>query len=250
MICKNCEYSYEGKYCPECGQKASVKRFSFLKFLQEGIFRDILQLERGFFYTMRELFLQPGVSMRAYLKGRRKPFFNPIAMLLLMGSLYYIIEGFAVVNLHELSVFQESAEGDFMSDVDAFSKKYQKLFILLGVPASALASLLFFSKAGLNISEHIVVNSYRTSAELLLSVPVLFAAMFTKNEYLLAIIVSIVGIIILGYGFYFFYKLFRPYVEKTIVLTFKSLGTVILVQIVNMGFIFLVSVLLKFLGFL
>ncbi len=218
--------------------------------MQEGIFKDIFQLERGIFYTIGELFLRPGIAMRGYLAGKRKRFFNSIALLLLIGSMYFILENVVEPGYYELSMFSDGIEGKVISDFDAFARKYQKLFILLGVPASAVASFLFFRMALLNFSEHIVINAYRTSAELIISMPVLLLALCLRNEVFLSMIIVSIGIVILGYGFYFFYRFFKPYVDKKSSLIWRTLGAVILVQVVNMAFIYLVATLFRVMGFI
>lgn len=97
MNCKNCQKPITANYCPNCGQKADVSRVNFqyvAKELTEGVF----QLEYGLFYTIRELFIRPGATIRSFLAGQRKRYFKPIAFTLLLSTLYVLISEFAEVD--------------------------------------------------------------------------------------------------------------------------------------------------------
>ena len=59
--CKNCNLIYKGNFCPRCGQNATVKRFDFKYFLKES-FLSSLDIENGFFPTIKSLTLTPGKS--------------------------------------------------------------------------------------------------------------------------------------------------------------------------------------------
>ncbi|MCB0631023.1 MAG: DUF3667 domain-containing protein, partial [Lewinella sp.] len=66
MNCKNCNQTAGGNFCAHCGQSTKVDKINlpnFLRELSEGVF----QINRGFFFTLKELFVRPGYSIRAYL---------------------------------------------------------------------------------------------------------------------------------------------------------------------------------------
>ncbi len=46
-VCKNCALEFEGKYCPECGQKASTKRFTTRILLKDAIKPNLVQTLEG-----------------------------------------------------------------------------------------------------------------------------------------------------------------------------------------------------------
>lgn len=88
--CKNCNTSFHGKYCPECGQKGSVQKITFGDTLAD--FSDtIFSVDAPFFRTLKALFLQPGDMLRAFLAGKRKHFYKPVAFFVLMTIVYLVI---------------------------------------------------------------------------------------------------------------------------------------------------------------
>jgi hypothetical protein len=80
--CKNCGYQSDLKYCPNCGQKASVKRLEMKSLLQE-LPHAIWHLDRGFLFNVVELFKRPGYAIKDYLDGKRKRFYHPLSLCLL-----------------------------------------------------------------------------------------------------------------------------------------------------------------------
>lgn len=66
MICKNCNTNFKGNFCNNCGQSCNIERIN-AKYLLAELSLFLLQLERGIFFTIKELFLRPGHCIREYL---------------------------------------------------------------------------------------------------------------------------------------------------------------------------------------
>ena len=90
MKCKNCDQNIDTNFCPNCGQSAKVGEINLSYFLQE-MTDSLFQINRGFFFTMRELFIRPGESIREYLSGKRNNHFTPIAYVLTLSTIYSTI---------------------------------------------------------------------------------------------------------------------------------------------------------------
>lgn len=72
--CPNCSRRFVGQYCPECGQKqgpASVVD------LVSGFAREVVDLDRGFWPTLKNLTIRPGHMLRRYLQGARRSYMHP-----------------------------------------------------------------------------------------------------------------------------------------------------------------------------
>jgi hypothetical protein len=83
MNCKNCGQSVDGNFCTSCGQSTKVNRINLPNFLSL-LSNDVFQINKGLFYTLKELSVRPGHSIRDYLLGKRKKYFPPIAYTILM----------------------------------------------------------------------------------------------------------------------------------------------------------------------
>ena len=81
MNCKNCNVEIESKYCPECGKATSLKRIDGHYVIHE--IEHVLHFERGIFYTIKELFTNPGQIIRNYLSEDRNRLVKPIIFIIL-----------------------------------------------------------------------------------------------------------------------------------------------------------------------
>ena len=88
--CLNCGTEFQGKFCPECGQRADTKRFT-IRFIFTNLLQAILSNDGGVWITLKSLFIRPGAMMVDILNGKRKSYFSPFPMLFLALSLYVVI---------------------------------------------------------------------------------------------------------------------------------------------------------------
>lgn len=171
MNCKNCGHSVDGKFCSHCGQNSKVGRIDFPNFLNE-ISESIFQINKGFFYTLRELFVRPGSTLKEFLNGKRKNHFKPIAYALTLSTVYFLITQVTNQNtwMDEAVSGWMNGATDYNSGVEIpgiltwFSKNYAYSTLLL-LPVFSIASYLSFFKFGNNYLEHIVINSYITGQQ-------------------------------------------------------------------------------------
>jgi hypothetical protein len=89
--CCSCGTSYQGNYCPRCGQSASIGRFSFKNaFL---LFLDVWGIgNRSMFRTIRDLILRPGHMIHDYLHGMQSAYFPPFKMFFLLIALSLLVD--------------------------------------------------------------------------------------------------------------------------------------------------------------
>lgn len=88
-VCINCGETYEGNFCPTCGQSNKTERFD-LKNLLKNFLSEAINIEHGFLRNFLELFWRPGYMMRDYLAGRRKDYHKPFQTLFVMTTIYLI----------------------------------------------------------------------------------------------------------------------------------------------------------------
>lgn len=102
-VCASCGTSFEGNYCPRCGQSAKIGRFSFKKALL--LFLDVWGLgNRGMFRSIRDLMLRPGYMIRDYIGGMQTAYFPPFKMFFLLAALSLVIEhGFSLTGDEEVA---------------------------------------------------------------------------------------------------------------------------------------------------
>ncbi|MEQ8237719.1 MAG: DUF3667 domain-containing protein [Cyclobacteriaceae bacterium] len=171
MTCKNCGKSIENNYCSHCGQKVNVDRIDLPYFLTE-FSESFFQVDKGFFYSIKQLLVNPGISINEYLRGKRKKYFKPIAYVITLSTLYFLTTQFTDQNTwidDAISGFmngvKEKKENASIPEVFIwFSENYGYATLLL-LPVFSLASYLSFYKFKVNYLEHIVINAYITGTQ-------------------------------------------------------------------------------------
>lgn len=90
--CNNCGESFDGNYCPVCGQRAEMGRITW-KSVGQG-FMELWGLHtRSMPYSLLQLILRPGYFIGDYISGKRQVSFPPVKMLVIMGLVVLLITG-------------------------------------------------------------------------------------------------------------------------------------------------------------
>ena len=113
--CLNCGKEFEGKFCPECGQRADTSRFT-IKFIFQNLLLAILSNDGGVWITLKSLFTRPGQMMVDIINGKRKSYFSPFPMLFLTLSLYVVIFTFTGSNKKNFDGLSDDAEVEMIQE--------------------------------------------------------------------------------------------------------------------------------------
>ncbi len=199
MVCKNCTRPFEGLYCYHCGQPAATHRITTREILTDAIF-SVVKVNRGFLFTAKELSLRPGKAIQLYLAGQRVTYYAPHKYLFFIGA----VTSFLTSRYHSFSD-EYTSVGSFDGGTHTFLRAffqyadtYATLINIVTIPVFALFSFLLFRRSGYNYAEHLVLNTYITSQQLLLFIGWLpfTRAMPLPVDWLLGLYVAIT----LGYN--------------------------------------------------
>ena len=113
--CLNCGKEFEGKFCPECGQRADTSRFT-IKFIFQNLLLAILSNDGGVWITLKSLLTRPGKMMVDIINGKRKSYFSPFPMLFLTLSLYVVIFTFTGSNKKNFDGLSDDAEVEMIQE--------------------------------------------------------------------------------------------------------------------------------------
>lgn len=175
-VCKNCEKTFEGKFCPNCSQKAATHRFTVKHFVHE-FFHAFTHADKGILFLIKEMFRKPGKVASEFVTGKRKKYFNPFSFLLIAMALNVFLTqktDFYGVFLDKttqlvMQLEQKTAQPGKQSAVSELEKTRQatpkilentKLLSLMCLPLAALFTWLFFKKSGFNYAENLVLNIF------------------------------------------------------------------------------------------
>lgn len=174
--CLNCGHLVSGNYCGHCGQKAATHRFTLKHFIAHDIIHGAFHLDRGFPYTLKQLFTKP-YSIREFIEGKRVGHFNAITFLLLIIALNLFVQAATDYDLQKLAPASEGS--GLIGQLQYYQKKYIKELYLVTIPLASLFSYFVFKKSKLNFAEHLVLNTYKEGFVLLLNtLPILLLPLF------------------------------------------------------------------------
>ncbi len=184
--CKNCQTEFNGKFCPECSQSAAVHRFT-IPHLAHEVFHHVTHVDSGALLLLRKLLYVPGKVAKEYVGGKRKRYFNPFTLLILMIAAMVIVNnktnfyGHFTQGIKEMTLKQASGktaaeeqknaaavkeQQRSMDEADAANKKANdnsKILNLIFLPVLSLLSWLFFRGSKYNYAENLVMNVFVTS---------------------------------------------------------------------------------------
>ena len=88
-VCVNCSESFDGDYCPRCGQKGNTKRLTLKNVLTSAL--DVWGAgNHSMLRNIIHLTFRPGYMIGDYLKGHRQPYFPPFKMLFIFVTVFLI----------------------------------------------------------------------------------------------------------------------------------------------------------------
>lgn len=148
-------------------QEPPVQRLSFRYLIDQVL--QVLNLERGIGYTIKWMVLNPRKAIQQYLFEDRKRMVKPLSFVVLIAAITtyltvtFIFQGDELLNqLHADPDWEEVPENlkPIIDKLLIISQKYFNLSYLSTIPLLSFATFLVFKESGLNLTEHLVINSY------------------------------------------------------------------------------------------
>lgn len=166
IVCKNCSREFEGKFCPKCGQKAKTSRITIKQVFNDAR-QHFIHFDQGFLYTIKELLVRPGHSIREYIEGKRVRHIKPVKFMFWATAISFLIFHFVGLDqdlkqkLESQQSPMTSAKAQIMSQkLFQMVTEHPAVLLLLMIPMITFWSWLLFRRKGYNYAEHFVLNSY------------------------------------------------------------------------------------------
>lgn len=204
--CLNCGNATIDNFCSICGQKNSTHRFSMKHFFLHDFIHGVFHLDKGFLFTLKELYTRPGHSIREYIQGKRAKHFNYFTLMLLIYAISHFLAKIPEKSVYDIMIDNNISVGNYK-----VLKEYAKFIMLLYIPLYSLATFLLYYKSKLNYTEHVVMAMYYSSAILVFhAIPIIAPVISTNLNFILTLRVM-VGIAEYLYYFWFLYQFFSKY---------------------------------------
>jgi len=193
MTCKNCNQTFMGHYCNNCGQPADTHRIN-AHFLWHDIQHGLLHFDNGIPYSLKQLLIRPGHSIREFIEGKRIKHFKPLSLVAVLAALY----GFLYHYFH-IDLFKNPADSEIdFGDFNEWMATHFSWVTIATIPIYTIGTYIVFRKQGYNFFELFVLNTFKASQRLsvqILTFPVLIyldsinhAERFSTITYLLGIV--------------------------------------------------------------
>lgn len=192
--CLNCAtlLTADDKFCPNCGQKSNTHRLS-MSHIWHDLTHAITHTDKGFFYTLKGLFYKPGIVAREYLAGKRKKYFNPFSLLVIILGVYILAN--SVFKPFSQNVFSYENKGKpSWIQTESQRKKFEKMMqrrhnlsefmnnrinvvLFISTPFLALIMWLFYGRRynyAENLSTMAYVNSFISITTIFVFSPLLY----------------------------------------------------------------------------
>lgn len=155
MKCINCDNEHKEKFCPNCGEQANVPKITFSSIFTDA-FSTIMEMDKGFLFNVKQLFLRPRKIVLDYIQGKRKEIFSPVSFLIISVTIYLIGESLIYVATEESGIKSESYS--FGKEIGQFIKTHFKYFWILSIIWLSVSTRLIFRTY--NFAEHLAINSF------------------------------------------------------------------------------------------
>jgi hypothetical protein len=220
-LCLNCKQNIDSTFCPNCGQNAKTHRFSLKHFFLHDFVHGVFNVNKGFFYTIKELFTRPGHSIREYIEGKRVKHFNYITFVMLIIAIGHVVGNITQIKLIDTTHYF-TTDKDILTKFDKMTLEYPKLFIIIKLPFLALFTFLFFRKSKQNFTESLILNIYKVCGELLIAIIFTVLAILLEGIIPITQFSTIVGILTFAYSVFYYYQYFSTFGYSRISLFLRS----------------------------
>ena len=207
--CLNCGHVFEGKFCSNCGQKATVDRLT-----ATALFEDTLHffthVESGFLFTTWNFLARPGISSMEYFSGKRKTYQSPVSFFLIWTGLYILVHN-AVINFRNFQLSPELVNALKIGEQsNVLFRNHFSVFILPVILLSSFLIYLILTRPRYNYIEVLTLCLYGAGVYFMIClVSDLLLGLFFKENLLTPGVFLWQAILSVLYNFWFcldFYK--------------------------------------------
>lgn len=223
--CQNCNFLYDGYFCPRCGQRYMEGRFKFIESTQ-WIMAQVLNLDKGFFYTAWELIKKPQTVINNYLQKATVRYMHPFRFAFIVATISALITvlsgAFEPTELAHLFPDQNEKQIEVLEKTFDYIKKYMSLIMVLSIPFYAIATYVMYKKRKYNYTEHLILNSYAYALSLIIGLPLIFSILLPNGLYINGIVTTVVGVLSIAWVYSSFFQ------ENYFYSILKSIGAALL----------------------
>jgi hypothetical protein len=178
-LCKNCEHTFQGNFCSNCGQKTNTKKLDW-QYIYDELKYTFFHINSGFLYTSKQLFTRPGKMTLEFLEGKRVRHYKPILMVFVLAGITGLLLHY--LKFQDIGVQKKYSDPELTKQIFEYITKYYSFVELAMIPIVSLASWLTFRKWGFNYIENIIINSFASSQRLIFTIVTFPIVLYFENQ--------------------------------------------------------------------
>lgn len=166
MTCINCGLEVDSKFCPNCGQKASVKRLNVPSLWMDFQSR-IYGFDGVFPRTIKDLTLRPGYVTEQFIKGNRVSYVGPVGYFFLLVAISLLLMQITELDFYQMvkstapvDLEQTSKQENFSKLMIDFVYANFRLFRFGLIPVTTVWIWILYKKKDYNFIESSVPAFY------------------------------------------------------------------------------------------
>lgn len=221
-LCKNCEHTFEGNFCSNCGQKTNTIRLNW-HFVKEELQYTFLHINKGFLYSVKELLTRPGETVREYLEGKRVKHYKPILLVFVLAGLNGLLSQKIDYKAFMPKNDVKNIVATEMPKIMNWIFSHYALVELALLPIFSLCSWLAFKKYGYNYVENIIINCFASAQRLLIGLITIPLMYLIDPKYLLTFS-SLISIPVYGVTIWLYLQLYKKHEIGNVILRLLLFG--------------------------
>lgn len=171
--CPNCRTALQGPICHQCGQKARTGRWTVRVLIRQFI-QQLTDIEKGFLFTIKMMFVAPGVLVRNYWSGKTVNYYGPFKYLLIWTAVNLAVSFWLDIDdLLQQSLQPAALEQNLSAaEIEAADQQFDSwlnVLVLLLIPVFSFFTQKLFSKGKYNYAENVIMNAYMFGQQSMIS---------------------------------------------------------------------------------
>jgi len=178
---------------------------------------EILNLEKGLFYTFRELLLRPRKAVNTYLYEDRTKLYNPFRYVFFGTAFLVVAYSLVIENLRAtdnalIESFNDPALNASAQVALELVLKNINIVTLISIPGYALCAWKLFTSENKNYAEHLAIASYAVGQTTWVTLIFILPSLIFYND----IMTSIASLATFVYPFIIYKQIFNLGILKSI----------------------------------
>ena len=96
--CKNCNHSFEGRFCSRCGEKVITQEERTVRSVLSHVVNAFTFLDGKFWKSMSSMVLHPGRMSMDISEGKRTPYMRLVSLFFVGNLIYFLVPIFETFN--------------------------------------------------------------------------------------------------------------------------------------------------------